>query len=592
MADFLRRPRDKGGQYASTQTGNFDLYLPFIEKGIALLNDDGHLGFIAPSLWTMNEYGSGLRNRVMSGQHLWGWIDFGAYQVFDEATTYTALQFFSSAPNDAIDTGMARDGVVPEEPWSDGDGRLTYDRVGFGRRWLLTAGADRQVIDHLAEHCYRLDDPRVTRNIFVGIQTSADAIFHLQRIGPERYECVPRGRNAPPSYEVQIEDRLMKPLVSGADAKRYVEPRTDTYLLFPYRIDTNGARLIPADELAKEFPNAWHYLSTWESELRQRERGKMDHDDQWWAYNYPKNLEKQELEKLIVPRLVANVSCSVDTFGACYLDNVDVGGVTPASGIPSFFLAGVLNGPVANFVFRRISKPFRGNYRSANKQFIAPLPVPAATDEQRVVISCFAEQLQQLHTRRRDILEDIGRRRSVLRERRRPESWLFPDLPGLKELEAQAPSMLDSEQREDWVRRRFSESLAERHERLGARLSPGVNLAVELSGGELRFLVDDAVVVDRIFLDEEEAPFVAAQWKVLAASLSVTASTDGARLSSALRRLAVATDNHAAVRQIMEFGSDLDRVDLQIGDTEAELNEILYGLYGLDSEHIRRVEEG
>jgi hypothetical protein len=34
--------------------------------------------------------------------HLWGWIDFGAHQIFDEATVYTALQFFSRRANDAV----------------------------------------------------------------------------------------------------------------------------------------------------------------------------------------------------------------------------------------------------------------------------------------------------------------------------------------------------------------------------------------------------------------------------------------------------------------------------------------------------------
>ena len=208
MTDFLRWPLAEGGHYASTQTGNFDLYLPFIEKGISLLNQDGHLGFIAPSLWTVNEYGQGLRHRVMSGQYLWGWIDFGAYQVFDEATTYTALQFFSRASNDAVYTVSAHDGIVPKEPWSANDESLTYERLTFGGRWLLTTGPDREVIDRLAESCLRLDDRRVTRNIFVGIQTSADAIFHLRKIGPGRYKCAPRGRDGPPPYEVRIEDDM------------------------------------------------------------------------------------------------------------------------------------------------------------------------------------------------------------------------------------------------------------------------------------------------------------------------------------------------------------------------------------------------
>lgn len=260
MAEFLRRPMSEGGQYASTQTGNFDLYLPFIEKGITLLNEQGSLGFIAPSLWTLNEYGEGLRNSIMAGHHLWGWIGFGSYQVFDEATTYTALQFLSRAPNDAVAVASAHDGVIPEEPWATREGRLTYDHLSFGQRWLLVTGADRELIDRISDHCFRLDDPRITQHVFVGIQTSADAIFHLRKIGPGRYECAPKGDDAPAPYEVRIEDEIMKPLVSGKEAKRYAEPRTDTYLLFPYQIDQQGARLIQADEMAAAFPNAWRYL--------------------------------------------------------------------------------------------------------------------------------------------------------------------------------------------------------------------------------------------------------------------------------------------------------------------------------------------
>ena len=392
-------------------------------------------------------------------------------------------------------------------------------------------------------------------------------------------------------YEVLIEDDLMKPLVSGAQAKRFVEPQTETYLLFPYTVANGRATLIPSARIAADYPLAWSYLQSWEEGLRSRENNAFD-DEKWYRFGRHQNLDKQEIEKLIVPRLVPNVSCSVDAFGHCYLDNVDVGGVTPASGIPSFFLAGVMNGPVANFVFRRISKPFRGNYRSANKQFIAPLPIPETNEQQCIAVAQIAEQLQQLHTRRRNILEDISRRRSVLRERKRPESWLFPELPSVTDLEAQAPSNLDAEQRKDWARQRYVQELAGRHERLGARLSPGVDLSAELVDGELRFLVDGVLAVERIFVDDEEGPFLAAQWKVLSARMSVTASTNGTRLSSSLRRLAIATDNPPAVRQIMALQSDLDVVEAQIAGREAEMNELLYHLYDLCPDHIARIEEG
>ena len=592
MARFLQRSLSEGGRYASTQTGNFDLYLPFIEKGITLLNEEGHLGFIAPSVWTVNEYGGGLREFVLAGRHLWGWIDFGAYQVFDEATTYTALQFFSRIGGNSVSIAPAHDGVTPEEPWSVGGGRLTFERLVFGERWLLATGGDRELIDRLATRCLRLDDPRVSRKIYVGIQTSADSIFQLRKIGPQRYLCKPKGNNAPAPYEVRIEDAVMKPLVSGAEANRYVEVKTDTYLLFPYRNDTDGMRLISSNEMAAEFPDAWRYLLSWEPQLRKRESGKMDRDDSWWAYNYPKNLSEQEIEKLIVPRLVATVNCTVDIDARNYLDNVDAGGIAPARGISPFFLAGVLNGPVAGFVFRRISKPFRGNYRSANKQFIAPLPVPDAMKEERSAVARIAERLQKLHTHRRNILRDVGRRRSVMRDRVRRESWLFPSLRNRQDLEREAPKALGGKERKDWARLQFKSELGKRHDRLGARLLPGVELSAELVDGELRFLVDGVVAVDRIFVDDDDGAFVIAQWKVLASTMTVTASTNGATLSKALRRLAVVSDNAEAAKQIIELGGDLNAVEGRIAEAEREINKLLYRLYDLEENDIRRVEAG
>jgi len=141
MALYLREGRAGVGvkPYASTRTGNFDLYLPFIEKGISLLNEKGRLGYIAPSLWTTNEYGEGLRGLISKGRNLDRWIDFKAFQVFDESITYTALQFFTKTPNDAIRVVEAPSGEIPPDPWADAGRALPYGRETFGVRWLYQA---------------------------------------------------------------------------------------------------------------------------------------------------------------------------------------------------------------------------------------------------------------------------------------------------------------------------------------------------------------------------------------------------------------------------------------------------------------------
>lgn len=81
VADYLVRGRPGlAPPYQSTRTGNFDLYLPFIEQGLAMLNPAGRLGYIAPSVWAVNEYGAGLRGVVAAGQHLDRWLDFKSFQ--------------------------------------------------------------------------------------------------------------------------------------------------------------------------------------------------------------------------------------------------------------------------------------------------------------------------------------------------------------------------------------------------------------------------------------------------------------------------------------------------------------------------------
>ncbi|MGH7054171.1 MAG: Eco57I restriction-modification methylase domain-containing protein, partial [Stellaceae bacterium] len=381
MAEFLREGRPEVGvkPYASTQTGNFDLYLPFIEKGISLLNSHGRLGYIAPSLWITNEYGEGLRAVVGTGRNLDRWIDFKAYQVFDEAMNYTALQFFTKAANHAIRVTEAPRGEedIPPDPWGDGRRALAYGKQVFGERWLLLTGDERALIDRLYQRCKRLDDPQHTKQIYQGLITSADAIYHLKRLGPDRYLCTP---NSDPPYEVGIEDALMKPLVSGPQAKRYVEPVTDIYLLFPYAVSKDRVILIDPATMQARYPKAWAYLRSYRDALRTREPKKdgkgniteLPFDDkQWYRFGRHQNLDKQEIVKLIVAETVTELRVCLDQTASLYLNNVRVNGIICSEQENPWFLLGILNARVADFVFRRIAKVKAGGFFEANKQFIA-----------------------------------------------------------------------------------------------------------------------------------------------------------------------------------------------------------------------------
>jgi len=590
MAEFLKRDRRDSITYESTQTGNFDLFLPFIEKGIDLLNEYGRLGYIAPSLWTMNDYGRGLRRYVERGRHLYGWIDFCSYQVFDEAITYTALQFYSKAPNDVINVARAPDGVISDDPWSGNDASLPYENLEIGNRWLMTTGQDRELIDRLYEVGERLDHPSMSQNIFVGIQTSADAIYHLQRLGPGRYLCSPKTNDESDPYEVQIEDDIMKPLVSGPEAKRYVHPQTETYLLFPYLVAGNDVQLMTSQHMQEYFPKAWSYLKSCERELRRRENGRFD-DNQWYRFGRHQNLERQEITKLIVAQTVPSLRVSFDPSAELYLNNVRVNGIIPSSLTNGYFLLGVLNSPVCDFVFKRIAKPKDGGWFEANKQFIAPLPIPNTTDEEREQVAGWAETLQGLHTKRRDLLLIIERRLEAVHFRSKPWTWLFPTLPLQRDLQLDAPSRLEVEAKRDWAKREYEQQLEARYAAIGGLLHLTAKLDATFTDGELRFLIDGVPVIERVFVSEEEGSFILAQWKLLASTFPITPSTDGKKLAGALRKIAT-SDNPALIRQVIEAQQSLSAIDAEIEQAEQTINALIYRLYRLTDDEIRLVERG
>ena len=535
----------------------------------------------------MNEYGAGLRDVIERGRHLWGWVDFGSYQVFDEATVYTALQFFSKRPNDNVAVVEAPNGVVAESPWEIEDIRLNYDRLAFGDRWLLVTGAERDLIDKIIANALRLDDERLTTGIHQGLITSADHIYHLKRLGANRYEEKAANGEAHGRI-VEIEDHIMKPLVSGPETSRYITPETETYLLFPYHVQDQRASLIPSNRMQAEYPHAWAYLIGHEQELRARENGGFN-DAQWWRFGRSQNLGKQEVPKLLVAQTVRTMQVAADAAGAFYINNVRVNGVVPSEGVSIWFLLSALNAKAAGFVFGKTAKPKDNGYFEANKQFIKYLPIPEAEEEDRFALAKDAERLQELNDLRRRALRDISLRMATVRARPRPDEWLFPDLPDLQGLKIEAPKRLSGRDRGKWAKERLARELEARHAALDELLRPGIPLAAEIERGELRFLIDGIPVITGIFPPPAEASFILAQWKVLASRTEVTAQMNGKKLSDNLKKVCVNAEEHI-MADVIRLQGEVTAAETEIMELEQRINETIYRLHKLTRDEIALIE--
>src|SRR5207245_967675 len=86
-------------RYKSAKKGNYDIYVVFIERALELLGPGGLFGFICPHKFWQAAYGAELRKLLTDRKHLRSVIDFTHQQVFEGASTYTAIQVFGKEPN-------------------------------------------------------------------------------------------------------------------------------------------------------------------------------------------------------------------------------------------------------------------------------------------------------------------------------------------------------------------------------------------------------------------------------------------------------------------------------------------------------------
>ncbi len=357
--------------FGAAQSGSYDIYAVFIEQGLKLLNPQGVLGFICPHKFFNAAYGAPLRDLLSKGRHLARMVHFGAQQVFSGATTYTCLLFLDKAGR-----RKCRFVSVPDlKAWMKSGAGVRGDLVAEkinGEVWNFTVGEDAELVQRLKGMPVKLGE---VADIFVGLQTSADDIFIMDLVSPTARTLRLRSKSL--DAEVTLERDLLFPLVSGADVRGYAPLPERQYILFPYEVSDAAVRLLPLDEIEDRFPRTAEYLRRNQRRLEDREKGRMKRGN-WHGYVYLKNMRRQGHVKVCVPRLVDRLCAGWDGQGIHFLDNVDVGGVTlkPAyAGYDLRYLLALLNSRLLAWFFPHVSAPFRGNWMSANRQFLSQLPI-------------------------------------------------------------------------------------------------------------------------------------------------------------------------------------------------------------------------
>lgn len=359
-------------------TGSFDLYATFAERGLQVIRQSGIVNYIMPDKWTNAAFGKGLREVVSEQRAAHKIISFGAYQVFN-ASTYTALQWFK--PNSEyleyyqldrnLETNQELD--IYLKSIKDRDASIVDANKINKNSWVLTVGATSTILQKLESHPRRISD--IFDKIFQGLATSKDDVYFLYNCMENDHNII--GYSKQLERSIEIEKGLVKPLLKGEDVHRYDDIKTDRCVIFPYKLIEGKAILYTEKELSDTFPLGYSYLKDCEDILRGREKGRLQNDDFWYKYIYPKNLVLFNHEKLVAPEISLGGNFAYDDKGKFYSTTKIYGYIKKSNIVEGYkFWMALFNSRLFWFFIQNTGYVLRGGYYTFKTDYVNPFPVP------------------------------------------------------------------------------------------------------------------------------------------------------------------------------------------------------------------------
>lgn len=355
--------------FVAANSGNYDLYVLFVELGLRLLKQTGDFCFIMPHKFMNAAYGARLRELIASKQALSRIIHFGAQQIFDDATTYTGLFFMSNRKSESVEFLLCDDLKQLESP----------DKIKFQHKnsgvfsqdgWTLLDSESEKLMEKLGQGGKSLE--QLTERIFQGLKTSADKIYILEKLSETEDEYEVLCKQSESKYK--LEKTLLFPLIKGGDSAPYQISYTNLLIVFPYM---NG-KLLSEDELRSKTPKTLKYLYDHKEFLANREDGKMNVTG-WYGYVYPKALSVISQPKLFTPDIAPKPRFSFDREGQFMFTGGAAGGygIIPKEGVSPKYLLAILNSPITAWFIAQTSTQMRGGWYSFEARYIKNIPFPA-----------------------------------------------------------------------------------------------------------------------------------------------------------------------------------------------------------------------
>ncbi|MBS4905496.1 MAG: Eco57I restriction-modification methylase domain-containing protein [Subdoligranulum variabile] len=357
--------------YVTAQTDTLDKYYLFIEKGLALLNNDGILGYIVPHKFMNIQAGVKLRELLTSSSAVRKILHFGTYQVFENRSTYTCILILTKQENTQFEIGFVQD--WNQFLFNHNTECATYPEAYItGQPWSFLPQNIVTHLDAISESCVPLS---TLVDIFVGLQTSADDIYIIYADSEDaNYVYFHNGQR-----EFKVEKGILRKGIYDIQITSYEKIAANCYIIFPYKEVNGKPVLYSLSEMSENFPNTLFYLSEYKEQLdRRKMTGRKE--ENWFAFGRSQSVRRFLAgEHLVWPVLSTGSNYVYDSEMIAFTG----GGNGPFYGMEMknssqesiFYIQAILNHWLMELLVKSKASTFRGDYYSHGKQFIAALPI-------------------------------------------------------------------------------------------------------------------------------------------------------------------------------------------------------------------------
>ncbi|WP_135533252.1 Eco57I restriction-modification methylase domain-containing protein [Halostella pelagica] len=317
----------------STATGRFDLYILFFERALSMLAEGGVLSFVTPEKFEYVDTAEPLRRLLTSDGVRVEEIEHIPEDAFTGLITFPCVTTVRRTQDDGDTVVKLRDGSTHTTTLPGGDSWASNVR-----------GADVEDMQTGAT----LGD--VTERISPGLATGADKVFEM------------KADEVPDS----IDDRWVRPTVSGSQLRECDGPRTDSVFVCPYKSDGT---------LADEGELGGFY--DWLEEHRERleNRSCVEGGKTWYAWH-----ENPPMQDILQPKIVFRDIAKEPRFWPEDHGDVvpkhSVYYAVPKDGVPMDDLIEYLNSPEARMWMEAHCQKAHNGYYRLQSRVLRDLPVP------------------------------------------------------------------------------------------------------------------------------------------------------------------------------------------------------------------------